>query len=123
MRFGEWLRQERKRRGLKWADMEALTGMSKTALDNIERNPKAKPGFETIVKIVDGLKVSREHVWKVTGGDPQGVGLPRLTREQMDAIVRGSIEELNEPARSAAHAAYQTLAILLQLPGENHNTS
>ena len=67
MKLGEWLKAEHQKRGLSWSEMEALTGVSTNALRNIENNPNARPGWDTVMKIADGLDAPRDVLFEMAG--------------------------------------------------------
>jgi len=53
--LGQRLRKERKAQGLSLADMQGLTGMSRSACSNIENARRANPTVETIARYAEAL--------------------------------------------------------------------
>jgi len=116
MTLGEWLKRQRLGRGLTWAEMEALTKMSTNALRNIENNPDARPGWDTVIKIADGLEVSREYVFSLAG-QPTHTDEPNdLTPEQLALAMRRLLGKMRGPAKEPARKLWDALSDMLHLP-------
>lgn len=113
MSLGVWLREERRRRDLSYRKLEALTGISHSTLEEIEKNPDYDPGLRTVIKLADGMGVPR---WKMldNAGYPSGTEQsPPLTPDELDRAIEVAIDQMNEDARGPVRDAKRLLANLL----------
>lgn len=116
MTLGEWLKSQRLGLGLTWAEMEAKTGMSTNALRNIENNPDARPGYDTVMKIADGLDADRYMVFKLAKLPTHTDEPMNLTPEELAQAMQRTIDKAKGPTRESARKMWQALAILLHMP-------
>lgn len=121
MSLGVWLRQERERRGLSLRGLEAITGVSHSTIDEIEKNPAYDPGLSTLMKLADGMNVGRDNMLEYAGYPTGKERRPRPTPEEIYAAIDTAIDELNEDARGPARNAKELLASLLRLPKGRRN--
>lgn len=73
MALGDFLRDERARRGQNYREFAELCGISVSALRWIEDHPEADPGLSVVMKMADGLEIPR---WQMLehAGYPSGRG-------------------------------------------------
>ena len=114
MALGDWLRQERERRGGKsLRDMAALTGLSHTTLDDIEKNPNYDPGLSTVIQLADKLGVPRWQMLEHAGYPSGREQSPPLTPDELDRAVEAVID-LMAGASPAALDALTKLGLNLE---------
>ncbi|SDM18295.1 transcriptional repressor LexA [Bacillus sp. OK048] len=99
IKFGEYLRELRKERGLSIRQLEKKTGVSNAYLSQIENGKKGLPSPDILKKISEPLKVGYEELMEKAGyisGD--------LHRETVQAIDRANsdVNGLNELINNAA---------------------
>jgi transcriptional regulator with XRE-family HTH domain len=52
-----YLRAARERRGLTQEQLEESSGVPQAVISKLERNPDARPTFDTVIKLADALGV------------------------------------------------------------------
>ena len=63
--FGDWLRQERERRGLTQSDLARLASIHRSVINKLETGTIPTP--ETLQSLGKGLKIPLENVYRAAG--------------------------------------------------------
>ena len=75
--FGDWLRQERERRGLSQSDLARLASIHRSVINKLETGTIPTP--ETLQSLGKGLKISLENVYRAAGLLPP---VPEITEQK-----------------------------------------
>jgi transcriptional regulator with XRE-family HTH domain len=84
IRFGKWLSQELKRRGLSQSDLARAGNFTNAVISNIV-NGRRGVGSRTLTRIASALNLPAEHVFEKAGLLPHG-GLSQAKRDLLDLI-------------------------------------